>query len=167
MVILDTDHLTVIQRQSHPTYSILSARLGSMPPGEVCTTIVNVEEQMRGWLAMVRRSKKVQQEIAAYRQLHELFAYFAEIPVLDFDEAAAERFAALRRSRLRLGSMDLKIAAIALSRQTTLLSRNVGDFRPHASFSVADQYERCPEVRVRRRDRERAWNRERGAGSLA
>ena len=65
---------------------------------------------------MVRRSKKVQQEIAAYRQLHELFAYFAEIPVLDFDEAAAERLAALRRSRLRLGPMDLKIAAIALSR---------------------------------------------------
>ena len=138
MVILDTDHLTVIQRQSHPTYSILFARLSSMPPGEVCTTIVNVEEQMRGWLAIVRRLKKVQQEIAAYRQLHELFAYFAEIPVLDFDEAAAERLAALRHSRLRLGSMDLKIAAIALSRQTTLLSRNLGDFRQVPGLRVED-----------------------------
>jgi len=138
MVVLDTDHLTVIQRQNHPTFSILSARLGSMPPGEACTTIVNVEEQMRGWLAMVRRSKKVQQEIAAYRQLHELFAYFAEIPVLDFDEAAAERFAALRRSRLRLGSMDLKIAAIALSRHATLLSRNLGDFRQVPALRVED-----------------------------
>jgi tRNA(fMet)-specific endonuclease VapC len=109
-----------------------------MPPGEVCTTIVNVEEQMRGWLAMVRRSKKVQKEIGAYRQLHELFACFAEIPVLDFDEAAAERFAALRRSRLRLGPMDLKIAAIALSRQTTLLSRNLGDFRQVLALRVED-----------------------------
>jgi hypothetical protein len=47
MVILDTDHLTVIQRQSHPTFSFLSARLRRTPPADVCTTIVNVEEQMR------------------------------------------------------------------------------------------------------------------------
>lgn len=138
MVILDTDHLTVIQRQSSPSFSILSARLGPMPPGEVCTTIVNVEEQMRGWLAMVRRSKKVQQEILAYRQLHDLFNFFAEIPVCDFDDSAAERLAQLRRSRVRLGSMDLKIAAIALSRQATLLSRNLGDFGQLPALRVED-----------------------------
>ncbi len=138
MVILDTDHLTVIQRQSPPTFFTLSARLARVPPGEVCTTIVNVEEQMRGWLAMIRRSKKAQQEIAGYRQLHDLFAFFAEIPVLDFDEAAAERLAQLRRSHSRLGSMDLKIAAIALSQQATLLSRNLGDFRQVAALRVED-----------------------------
>ncbi len=138
MVILDTDHLTVIQRQSPPSFSILTARLGRMPPGEVCTTIVNVEEQMRGWLAMVRRSKKVHQEILAYRQLHELFAFFAEIPVFDFDESAAQRLAQLRRSRGRLGSKDRKSAAIALSRQATLLSRNLGDFRQLPALRVED-----------------------------
>jgi hypothetical protein len=56
---LDTDHLTVIQRQSPSSFLILSARLARVPRGEVCTTIVNVEEQMRGWLSMVHRSKKV------------------------------------------------------------------------------------------------------------
>ena len=138
MIILDTDHLTVIQRQSPPSFFILSARLARVPLGEVCTTIVNVEEQMRGWLAMVRRSKNVHQEIAGYRQLHELFAFFAEIPVLNFDEMAAERLAQLRRSRSRLGSMDLKIAAIALSQQATLLSRNLGDFRRVPELRVED-----------------------------
>ena len=138
MVILDTDHLTVIQRQNAPSFSILSARLRHLPASEICTTIVNVEEQMRGWLAMVRRSKKAQQEILAYRQPHELFGFFAEIPVFDFDESAGERLTQLRRSRIRLGSMDLKIAAIALSRQATLLSRNLGDFRQVPALKVED-----------------------------
>jgi tRNA(fMet)-specific endonuclease VapC len=138
MVIFDNHHLTVIQRQNLPNFFILSARLGRVPPGDVCTTIVNVEEQMRGWLAMIRRSKRVEQEIAGYRQLHALLSFFAETPVLDFDDAAAERLAQLRRARIRLGTMDLKIAAIALSRQATLLSRNLGDFRQIAELRVED-----------------------------
>jgi hypothetical protein len=50
MLILDTDHLTVIQRQSEPDYTILRDRLRRTPE-IVCTTIVNIEEQLRGWLS--------------------------------------------------------------------------------------------------------------------
>jgi tRNA(fMet)-specific endonuclease VapC len=138
MVILDTDHLTVIQRQSHPTFSFLSARLRRTPPADVCTTIVNVEEQMRGWLAVISRSKKVPQEMAGYRRLHALLSFFAQIPVLSFDESATERLLQLRRARIRLGSMDLKIAAIALSREATLLSRNLADFRRVPGLKIED-----------------------------
>lgn len=74
MVILDTDHLTVIQRRSEPTYSILSTRLRRLPVSDVRTTIINVEEQMRGWLAVIGRSKRIQQEIAAYRHLYALLS---------------------------------------------------------------------------------------------
>ena len=138
MVILDTDHLTVIQRQSHPTFSFLSARLRRTPPADVCTTIVNGEEQMRGWLAVISRSKKVPQAIAGYRRLHALLSFFAQIPVLNFDESAAERLLHLRRTRIRLGSMDVKIAAIALSRGATLLSRNLADFRRVPGLKIED-----------------------------
>jgi len=119
MVILDTDHLTIIQRQSQPTYSILTTRLRHVSPSDLSTTIINVEEQMRGWLAVIGRSKRVQQEIGAYRHLYALLAFFGAIPILEFDEPAAERYLQLRRSHLRLGSMDLKIAAIAISRGAT------------------------------------------------
>lgn len=129
MVILDTDHLTVIQRQSHPAFSFLTARLRRTPPDDVCTTIINVEEQMRGWLAVIGHAKKIEQEIAGYRRLHALFSFFAQIPVLNFDDSAAAQFQQLKRLRIRLGSMDLKIAAIALSRNATHLSRNLSDFR--------------------------------------
>ena len=93
---------------------------------------------MRGWLVVISRAKRIHQDIFAYRQLHALFAFFREIPVLDFNEAAAERFTRLRRARLRLGSMDIKIAAITLSYGATLLSRNLADFRQVPELQVED-----------------------------
>jgi tRNA(fMet)-specific endonuclease VapC len=138
MVILDTDHLTIIQRQNEPAYSSLRTRLRQETSNEICTTIVNVEEQMRGWLAVISHARKVEQEIAAYRRLHALLSFFGGIPVLDFDEVAATRVVQLRRSRLRIGSMDLKIAAIALSRKAVLLSRNLADFQRVPGLQVED-----------------------------
>ena len=138
MVILDTDHLTIIQRQNQPIYSILSARFRHIPASDLCTTIISVEEQMRGWLAVIGRSRGLGQEIAAYRHLHALLSFFSAIPILEFDEPAGERYLQFRRSRIRLGSMDLKIAAIAISRGATLVSRNLSDFRRVPGLSVQD-----------------------------
>ncbi len=138
MFILDTDHLTVIQRQSEPAYTVLQARLQRVSSDDIYTTIISLEEQMRGWLAVISRAKRIHQDIFAYRQLHALFAFFSEIPVLDFNEAAAERFTRLRRARLRLGSMDIKIAAITLAYGATLLSRNLADFRQVPELQVED-----------------------------
>ncbi|HJY81297.1 MAG TPA: type II toxin-antitoxin system VapC family toxin [Candidatus Binatia bacterium] len=138
MVILDTDHLTIIQRQNEPAYTRLRTRLQQTASDTICTTIVNVEEQMRGWLAVISRSRRLEHEIAAYRQLHALFTFFSDIPVLDFDESAAVQFSQLRRARLRLGSMDLKIAAIARSQNALLLSRNLTDFQRVPGLRVED-----------------------------
>lgn len=74
----------------------------------------------------------------AYRQLHALFAFFGSIPVVDFDTAAAARLVQLRRSRVRLGAMDLKIAAIGLAQEAVLLSRNLADFRRVPGLRVED-----------------------------
>jgi tRNA(fMet)-specific endonuclease VapC len=137
MIVLDTDHLTVIQRQSEPAYSILRDRLRRTAEN-VATTIVSVEEQMRGWLAVINRTAGATQEVAAYQRLRALFSFFGGVVILDFDEAAAEQLASLRRKRLRLGTMDLKIAAIALTQQATLLSRNVTDFQRVAGLRVED-----------------------------
>jgi tRNA(fMet)-specific endonuclease VapC len=138
MILLDTDHLTVIQRRSQPDYSILAARLQRIPVRDICTTIINVEEQMRGWLAVIGRSRQGAREVAAYRHFHGLLAFFAAIPIIEFDEPAADRFRHFRRSRIRLGTMDLKIAAIAMSRGATLLSRNLRDFRLVPGLLVQD-----------------------------
>ncbi|MEW4570263.1 hypothetical protein AB1L88_20545 [Tautonia sp. JC769] len=63
---------------------------------------------------------------------------FAAAPVLSFDEAAAETFGDLSARRLRVGTMDLRIAAIAVSRNLVLLTRNVADFGKIAELRTED-----------------------------
>ncbi len=138
ILILDTDHLTLVQRQTEPAYSRLRTRLEVFPQEDVRTTIVSFEEQMRGWLSTIARSKSKSQEIAAYQRLDNMLAFFSSIPVLPYDDRAAEHFAELRRLRLRVGTMDLKIAAIALSHNGLLLSRNLKDFSRVPSLRVED-----------------------------
>lgn len=48
---------------------------------------------------------------------------------MDFGDAAAYSFMHLRRLLPRIGTMDLKIASIALTHDALLLTANVRDFR--------------------------------------
>src|SRR5437667_7416066 len=138
VVILDTDHLTVVQRRAEPAYSRLRAHLSKLPPNTVQTTIVSFEEQVRGWLAVISRVRNQSKEVVAYQRLQALLRFFNEIPVLNYTEINAARFEELRRSRLRVGSMDLKIAAIALSQDGLLLSSNLKDFQQIPNLRVED-----------------------------
>lgn len=45
-----------------------------------------------------------------------------------FPLAAVQRFEQLRSLRLNIGSMDLRLAAIALEEQRIVVTRNVRDF---------------------------------------
>ena len=87
-LILDTDLLTLIQRHTEPAYSRLRARLARIPQQDVRTTIVSFEEQMRGWLSVIARSRNRSQEIAAYQRLHTSLMFFSGIPVLPYEDAA-------------------------------------------------------------------------------
>ena len=53
---------------------------------------------------------------------------YRRISVLAFDGRAATEYQWLQRSRIRIGTMDLKIAAIVLAHDATLLSRDLADF---------------------------------------
>jgi tRNA(fMet)-specific endonuclease VapC len=138
ILILDTDTLTVLQRRTEPDHSRLRARLEAFPHEDVRTTVVSFEEQMRGWLSAIAGSKNEVQELAAYERLYNLLMFFSSIPVLGYDDDAAKHFAALRRLRLRVGSMDLRIAAITLSESGLLLTRNLKDFSRVPNLRVED-----------------------------
>jgi tRNA(fMet)-specific endonuclease VapC len=105
---------------------------------EMVTTIISDEEQVRGWMAYIARLRSVTQQVDAYRRLHRQLDNYCRIPVLVFDAPAAVTFQRLRRTRLRIGTMDLKIAAIVLSREATLLSRNHADFGRVPGLQVED-----------------------------
>jgi tRNA(fMet)-specific endonuclease VapC len=138
ILILDSDHLTILQRETEPIYSRPIFRLQSFNDENVCTTIVNYEEQARGWLSFIANSKQSHQEIVAYKRLHRLLTFYSDLMVLDYDEAAAEQFTKLRQLKLKVGTMDLKIAAIAISQDALLLSRNLKDFQKVPHLRVED-----------------------------
>lgn len=87
---------------------------------------------------MISHVRNQSREVVAYQRLQALLRFFNEIPVLDYTEIIAARFEELRRSRLRVGSMDLKIAAIALTHDAILLSSNHKDFNQVPHLRVED-----------------------------
>lgn len=102
-VVLDTDHLTLLQRQSPEADHILR-RLDRLAPDDIAATIVSFQEQFQGWLAYLNKARKAEQIVRAYRELDVLRRSFQRMNVLVFDEAAEARApasAACRTGRTR------------------------------------------------------------------
>ncbi len=95
---------------------------------DVATTAVSVEESMRGRLAEIRRSRAPHDKIGPYERLVSDVEFFAAWIVLPWDAEAADHFLRLRRERVRIGTMDLKIACLVIAHDATLLTRNASDF---------------------------------------
>ena len=137
MVLLDTDHMTILERES-PEAERLKARLATVPLDDIGTTIISYEEQTRGWLAYMARVRTEAVRIEAYRRLKRHIEMYCKIPAIDYDEKAATVFERLKRARIRIGTKDLQIAAIALANDALLLSRNLADFGKVPSLRVED-----------------------------
>lgn len=137
MILLDTDHLTVLGFRSGERCARLVARMEA-GHDEFGTTIVNVAEQMKGWLAAINRERQVVRQVAAYRELARLFEFFSEYHIAAFDVAAANRFDALRAAKVRIGTADLKIAAVALTCDALLLTANRQDFEKVPGLRIAN-----------------------------
>jgi len=127
VILLDTDHLSVFTDERDPRHRLLNSRMEAAVEQVACT-IVNVEEILRGWLAVIHRQREVHRQLPAYARLGQLFNVLGDWEIAPFEERAADRFALLRRQRIRIGSMDLKIASIALVNDALLLTSNLRDF---------------------------------------
>jgi tRNA(fMet)-specific endonuclease VapC len=132
--LLDTDLMSMLQRDS-PQARRLETRLLEV---EHETTIITFEEQMRGWLAWLARAKNLAEQVDRYAKLKNTLEQYTQFTVIDFDDAAARVFYQLQQQRLRIGTMDLKIAAIAIANNATLLSRNLKDFGKIPTLQVED-----------------------------
>ena len=129
MILLDTDHLSILQDGKGDRFLRLNERLRTVSDAEpVATSVVTFEEQMRGWLAAIAKERLSQRQVGPYRRLSSLAEFFADFEIVDFDEAAADQFDELRRTLRRIGTMDLKIAAVAMVNDALLLTANRRDF---------------------------------------
>ncbi|MDY3556338.1 type II toxin-antitoxin system VapC family toxin [Gemmata sp. JC717] len=127
MILLDTDHISVLEVPSSDRRTRLVARLAQAAAegGVIGTTVVTVEEQMRGWLASIAKERQAQRQVNAYRHLARLFAFFQPFHLALFDEATADLF--YQFGRIRIGTPDKKIAAVARANNALLLTANRRD----------------------------------------
>ena len=138
MIILDTDCLSLFDREKSLESSVLRRNLAEFSPDDIVTTIITFEEQMRGWLTYLSKCKNIEQQLFAYERLNRFLDNFRKISVLGFDEKAAEVFQDVKHQKIRVGTMDLKIAAIAISNNAILVSRNLADFEQVPNLAVED-----------------------------
>ncbi|MGL4552186.1 MAG: type II toxin-antitoxin system VapC family toxin, partial [Gemmataceae bacterium] len=76
MILLDTDHVTLIKFPDSERARRLLDRLDQRPTGEVvAVSIITVEEQMRGWLASIAKERHAARQVSSYRELGQLFEY--------------------------------------------------------------------------------------------
>lgn len=137
MYIFDTDHLSFIQRNGQEGKQIL-AKLAIIKEREVAVTIVTYEEQVRGRLNFLSKAKTLDEQILAYQGLQQLALDYQSIVIIPFDRKAALEHQRLRKAYPRLGNMDLKIAAITLINDATLLTRNKSDFGQVVELPIED-----------------------------
>ncbi len=125
-VVLDTNHFT-----EFADASVLGKRLMrriTKCDADVFTCIVTLEETNRGWLALLSRHTPGRAQLNAYAMFQRSMECLIQLPILPFDEGAANLYHELKRTHPRLGTMDLKIAAICIAHEAILLTRNLKDF---------------------------------------
>lgn len=132
--ILDTDHLSLFQR----SHTAVTERVKSLPPEVLAITIVTVEEQLRGRLAQIKVARNAVEFSLAYQRLNQAVEELAAFTRLPYDEAAHHHFLHLKSLKLRVGTQDLRIAAIALARDCALVTRNTQDFQAIPRLTLAD-----------------------------
>jgi tRNA(fMet)-specific endonuclease VapC len=115
-----------------------SSRLDRFAPDDIAATIVSFHEQFQGWLAYLNKARKDEQIVRAYRELDVLRRCFRRMNVFPFDEAAQAVFSSLRAGCRRLGTLDLRIASIALASGSLLINRNLRDFQQVPGLTVED-----------------------------
>ena len=135
--LLDTAVISYVQRGQEPWVS----RVLALPPARRCVPVVAYEEQMRGRLAQIRAAetrRDRQRLLAAYFWLSETARFFADVVLVPFDKNAMAQFEALRAQCPRVGIQDLKIASIALTRESVLVTPNVSDFAAVPHLGIED-----------------------------
>lgn len=123
MFLLDTDILSNLMKRSPST--ALIAKLASVPPEQQFTSSITLGELIFGAHRLGPRSTILLGQIET--------RLIPNLPILPFDAVAARRYgevrALLEGQGTPLGDADLRIAAIAMVRNLTIVTANTRHFQ--------------------------------------
>ena len=137
MLVLDTDVVTLLQYAESEQAQTLSARLIASNQSSA-VAVTTFEEQVRGRLAECSRAKTPEGYARATAALHRLLSDYQNRLILLFDDRAIAEFKRLKQLKLKIGTMDLRIASIVLANDATLITRNLRDYQRVPGLKVED-----------------------------
>jgi len=133
LFVLDTDTLTLLQRRNP-----LVCERAAAHATETAITVLTVEEQLSGWYGLLRKAKKPDRLVEAYRSLAENVRFLSQLRILDYDAPALSRYEELKKQKLNIGKFDLRIAAVALQHGAIVVTCNVRHFQRIPGLRVQD-----------------------------
>jgi tRNA(fMet)-specific endonuclease VapC len=109
----------------------VAARVAAVPVAEQYVPIVVAEEALRGQLATVRAAQAGRGKISvekAYLYLEETLRALQSFQLLPYTAAADALVRSWQATKIRVGTQDLRIAAICFAHGAKLATRNARDF---------------------------------------
>lgn len=134
MFILDTDHISLFQRNN----PIVVSNILKISHNKLTTTVITMEEQLRGRLDMIRKARKDEKIVNAYENFLKTVIFFRAVTIIPFDDNSQSIFKKFREEKIRVGTQDLRIAAIAISHDAIVVTRNQKDFGLIPSLRTED-----------------------------
>ncbi len=90
--------------------------------------IITPQEVMKGWLAEIQPHRQLDRGVRSYAQFQDSLADLQRWTCLPWSTESADIFDGLRSAKLMIGTLDMRIASIALEYDATILTRNLVDF---------------------------------------
>lgn len=127
MIAFDTDILSEICAE-HPVYT---SRAAAIPRDEQSVPVVAAAEMLRGWLAAIRSAEAGKGKMSlqfAFDMFTRSMSNAASYSVLPYTTESHRQFETLRAAKVRIGTNDLRIAAICMAHNAKLVTRNARDY---------------------------------------
>ena len=137
MTVFDTDILSLVFRGN----SAYQSRFNAVIAAERYVSVVNCEEVYRGRLNAIRQAdarRNLPEFITAYEESRITIGQLGRLQVLPYNQLSHDLFTKWRAAKVRIGTQDLRIAALCVAHDAMLVSRNRRDFDkvPELKLSV-------------------------------
>ena len=135
MIAYDTDILTEILLGN----TTFATRASKISVYQQAVPIIVIEEIVRGRLNIIRQAEAGKSKVSldrAYILFQETFSDFRRLQILSYNSQAESYYQQWRQQKIRISTHDLRIAAICVVYDVTLISRNRRDFERVANLKV-------------------------------
>ena len=134
LYLFDTDLLTLFANR----HTIVCKRASEHSSEELATSVITIEEQLTGWYTLLRQAKTDQQLVAAYEGMTYSIRFVSRLQIFSYSAEAAVRAAVFKKARLKIKTMDLRIACVALEAGAIVVTRNRADFEVVPGLELED-----------------------------